>query len=1242
MMKKLVSLLLALVMALGLCTSAIAETNGESEDVQTGNETYTMETVLAGVDALTLEDVAESERDAAKEAAKNFLQTNFAVVKNNGKFFLVITDVRFRYDLFFVTEGDKTRVKGIVDNYEAPIANGSKTTIKAVLNSYIVQYGNNCGRIDGVDFGWLMNIYKAAAERLVLQSTETGKVQGIDKLRINGGEDSTYPYKNGEYIKGDGPNSTAQDMANSAVTYFKKYFKCGTETFNEETRGTVTYNKDIYENNSFKNRDKAQQAITDYNNLSPMAQIYLNELEIYQDGGPGVGPRGISFWQLIQQYNEQLNGSQGGGNNPSHGPTTGNITDVKSLPDAASVAGTQARDFLGGANGSTTGVVKYTYTPGGNDKAPVGDISINGTDIGNDGMFTDTAKARAAINAYYNLQPAARDILDMLFLREKTPWGAQLWKFSRRMANFESMVQIAESKGDDSVKTDPLSKENGAAEMLRSTGGFTAPDLGRNFTITFPRQLERGTDYNYNYQVVDGVGVLTVEMYAGNKQHWIEAGLANPEGIKYTVVLRNPTNGIYHGAAAGNGNSGVWDAWAKGTIALNEYTDEMEKFSFGLAAVNTRDGFMTVNAIENYGEMMVLSVWNSNKNMNEGSPVKNLVLVRIRVVDQFSYEAEAGMVPAVNVKDEERVKVTGVNAEIWNVTREAERLVVRPKDGTLASKFENGQISPIGTLTIKAPEGYTELDSVIMNGKPMNEKSFENGVWTCPRFFPVQDNGNAAMVSTRTFVLNWKSGSGQNAKYFPETFTLYFGESSSAVEDALNKAYKDNYQVNTDMTISLQPKTNMEKDIGAVGDNGINVIYDEITGGFHTTFDSKKGMPTLALLEKGMVIEPSAEIKENGTVAGFHAHPFETNNDPQNMGSSWFDSVMKGFIEEHRDTNHTRTYGYPSNTVARTIPFVATNKLVRDGMTVYFSFTQAYRGMVIEWVDAQDKVLGYTFAYGRNDPFVATTQTDMTAGGPEENREYSEPFAVGPDGGKFWCERYPQEGGNGQKWYFRLRVSGHSEWSGEYTVYLPYSYLEITDAEAQRLINSGRKARIDHYVNGDGMAPETLEGTYTEWGICFKTGSFSPFVISTAAQSSSGGGYYYGGASTPGISAVKTADAAKSATDYTSGIYGLTFRSTAAFSGFKGVQVDGRTIAAANYVAEDNGGIEVYLKAVYLRTLKDGRHTVTILSDAGNVTMNFTIGGVDSPTTFDAGIGAYVGMALASVGGMAWIRRRKR
>ena len=1228
MMKKVVSLLLALVMALGLCTSAIAETNGESEDVQTGNETYTMETVLAGVDALTLEDVAESERGAAKEAAKNFLQTNFAVVTNNGKFFLVITDVRFRYDLFFVTEGDKTRVKGIVDNYEAPIANGSKTTIKAVLNSYIVQYGNNCGRTDGVDFGWLMNIYKAAAERLVLQSTETGKVQGIDKLRINGGEDSTYPYKNGEYIKGDGPNSTAQDMANSAVTYFKKYFECGTETFNEETRGTVTYNKDIYENNSFKNRDKAQQAITDYNNLSPMAQIYLNELEIYQDGGPGVGPRGISFWQLIQQYNEQLNGSQGGGNNPGGPPpSTGNVTDVSNLPGNGQ-PNEEAKVFLG-----QNGYMEYTYT-----SEYESDISFRGVSIDNKGRFVEAQKVRAAITAYKNLSQEAKSILNNLRICADD----EQWTFSRRMWHLERMLYFSESSNSSRVTPVTMPKDGVVEAMLEA--GFTAPVLGDDFAVAFPSQLERYKDYDYNYSIIDNVGVLTVEVRAGDRAHWLEAASASDDGdITYGIVFRNKTGANYHGSAFGNGGSGYWQVWAANEETLKNSGKATTHYnSLGLAAVNQQNGVMTVNAIENYGEMMALSVWNNASSAKEGAPVKHLLTMRIRIVDQFTYEAEAGMgeevLPAVNVQDEKRVSYTLNGENTWRVVREKERLVVRPAEGTLADKFaaNNDWSNVIGTLTVATPIAGYKLAAV--NGNPVN-----NGgdTWICDRFFP-QSNGQntSGVVTTRQFTLTWTSNSDQYA----ETFTLYIGENSAVVKNELNEAYKELNNGRTTI-VAFQSANDAQQDISDVSGSSVDVVYDSVTGGFHTTFDSSKPMPTAEQLEQGMVIEPGEGIDKT-KVARFHVHPFQTNADPADSTSDWFKDILKGFQKEREDSNKSDQifdYKATEDNIARTIPFVATNSVTHGGVTVYFAFTPAYRGKVIEWVDAQDKVLGYTFAYGRNDPFVATTQTDMTASGPEENRKYSEPFAVGPDGGKFWCERYPQEGGNGQKWYFRLRVSGHSEWNGEYTVYLPYSYLKITDAEAQRLINSGRKARIDHYVNGDGMAPETLEGTYTEWGICFKTSSFSPFVISTAAQSSSGGGYYYyGGASTPSISAVKTADAAKSATDYTSGIYGLTFRSTAAFSGFKGVQVDGRTIAAANYVAEDNSGIEVYLKAVYLRTLKDGRHTVTILSDAGNVTMNFTIGGVDSPTTFDAGIGAYVGMALASVGGMAWMRRRKR
>ena len=278
------------------------------------------------------------------------------------------------------------------------------------------------------------------------------------------------------------------------------------------------------------------------------------------------------------------------------------------------------------------------------------------------------------------------------------------------------------------------------------------------------------------------------------------------------------------------------------------------------------------------------------------------------------------------------------------------------------------------------------------------------------------------------------------------------------------------------------------------------------------------------------------------------------------------------------------------------------------------------------------------YVYFNATPYVHTVQTQSVS---EVTSAVDKPTLQSDDAAlTLKCRMFPQDNENAH--YMRLTVERDGQtvtgFSGEYTVFVPYEYVGLTWEEAQKRTEP---PVIYHYTDAE-VLKEELTGEYTQWGICFKTSNFSPFVISTAAQSSSGGGYYYGGASTPGISAVKTADAAKSATDYTSGIYGLTFRSTAAFSGFKGVQVDGRTIAAANYVAEDNGGIEVYLKAVYLRTLKDGRHTVTILSDAGNVTMNFTIGGVDSPTTFDAGIGAYVSMALASVGGMAWMRRRKR
>ena len=132
--------------------------------------------------------------------------------------------------------------------------------------------------------------------------------------------------------------------------------------------------------------------------------------------------------------------------------------------------------------------------------------------------------------------------------------------------------------------------------------------------------------------------------------------------------------------------------------------------------------------------------------------------------------------------------------------------------------------------------------------------------------------------------------------------------------------------------------------------------------------------------------------------------------------------------------------------------------------------------------------------------------------------------------------------------------------------------------------------------------------------------------------------YYY--PSTPGITA-ELNGTNKSATDYPGGDYGLVFRSTAAFSTFQGVQVDGKTLAKSNYTAEE-GSTVVYLKAAYLKTLAAGKHTITILSTAGNTSMDFTIGGKSSsPKTFDAGISIYAVTAVLSMTGMAWTAKKR-
>lgn len=93
------------------------------------------------------------------------------------------------------------------------------------------------------------------------------------------------------------------------------------------------------------------------------------------------------------------------------------------------------------------------------------------------------------------------------------------------------------------------------------------------------------------------------------------------------------------------------------------------------------------------------------------------------------------------------------------------------------------------------------------------------------------------------------------------------------------------------------------------------------------------------------------------------------------------------------------------------------------------------------------------------------------------------------------------------------------------------------------------------------------------------------------------------------------------------------------------VTVDGKVVDAKYYTVN---GSNVTFTAEFLKTLKNGSHTVTVENATriakGVFTVNNPVDGAKAPTTADAGIALYAGMAIASVMGTGVVftsRKRK-
>ena len=737
--------------------------------------------------------------------------------------------------------------------------------------------------------------------------------------------------------------------------------------------------------------------------------------------------------------------------------------------------------------------------------------------------------------------------------------------------------------------------------------GFKFPVLDEDIHFIFPVELKAwkegcGNDWDYRLIQEPSAGRVTIKVNLGSRDRWENAVRNSNDGAL--------SDGVFFGYYFGNSTNEKpmdygFDWYGGGVEQITSSFSLSENFehtnALHLATLNQKTANSTMLTMSREGENWgIILVMNNKETSIANAAAKYALQLKIEATEDVSIIVGADNgVPA----DKERIHVTDLHGD-WTAIVPTDGSVflrtVAGKDIDSAGTYNDS--NKLGELTVDAPDGYTlkywtsthEYGKGTTNPAPLQKDYFQTVkfLWVKPGAPDILEN---VVVECQN-----------NKEVF---FDLE----------------KDGYKV----TIPKEQQVLSDAKQQVLEDNGITVTYDESNGYFVTAVDAHK-IKDIAQLETKLTVPAPA-----GAVA-YKYYTFGGDTNPTN----WVGEMTKAKQAMDEAT--------PISIEKEGLPSIALIQLreipLENGITVYYAGTQMYDCRVIRWLDKDGNILEYSCIYGRNGNLSTAVDTNTVTQAPTTAVDV--PTLVGE--GELYCDITPQTKMDNQM-FLLLRVGEGTEIGPDgVAIYLPYSDFGMTAEQGLALAALGIKPVVWHYLNESCTEKEIIEGEYTAAGIKFVTHGFSPFLIN-AVQTAGGetGGGSTGGGSSSGWSGpqgwtLKTSDKAASATDYSGGIYGLTFKSSASFASFQGVQVDGKTIAAKNYIAEA-GSIEVYLKAVYLQTLKDGKHTVTILSSEGNVTMEFTVGGVNtSPTTGDMGVALYAVLALGSIGGMAVLPRRRR
>ena len=730
--------------------------------------------------------------------------------------------------------------------------------------------------------------------------------------------------------------------------------------------------------------------------------------------------------------------------------------------------------------------------------------------------------------------------------------------------------------------------------------GYTFPKMNVDLHFQFPDALKEwtpgcGDDWDYKMTWDDNTGVVTVEVNGANKQRWIEA-------------VRDPDNGselmggVFFFFYIGNSDTQKPTKYGMELCGEYEYISQLENApvtplatayyysnGFQLADVNRENALKSTLTINSSGETWfhALALDEDDSKTMQDAAHKFALVVEIKPTENYAYSIRVDNGTPV---EKERIHAAATNTD-WTtepVTEDA--MVIMKTVNTDMEDAETDRDMMIGNLTVVAPAGYKLA-------KWWSAQEGRKGT-----SFPVRISN----YLSQRIMLQWENEND------PTDTKLEYVKLECHNSQPYFALVRD---PNTPSTPATPVFTVSETDMK---NNGVDVKYDPKTGYFSTTINAAN-LKDLSVLDGAVTVQPmKGAVKYKWLAPG-------GSQSPAMLGQQDADTLFSRFVEVEAEE-------IADGGQLPSVPLMVVSEMdLGNGTKVYYADSQLYRGLLVQWLDKADNVLGYSYLYGHNGDLVTAVKTDCVSAAPKT--EVSMPTIVGSDTGEFLCNVDPQSSSDAYTKFFRFSVENEDAIGSDgVTIYLPYSDFGMTAEQGLALAAKGIKPLIWHYLNESCTEEERIEGEYTEVGIKFVTYGFSPFLI-TAVQTaggstggntgnggSSGGGGSTGGSTsgTTGSSAgpqgwvLKTSDKAASATDYSGGIYGLTFRSSASFASFRGVQVDGKTVAAENYIAEANGGIEVYLKAAYLKALKAGKHTVTILSSEGNVSMEFTIGGVNT------------------------------